>query len=139
MKLNHHAKELRDTLEALDFRLDERESQRRGGGHYYHHAAAPEQYLKVFGGISPLAARTAMDKARQIAGLASVGKPASSQLRDIAREKRENAKARQAREQLERERRADAAGLLRKAERERRERATELGSIAQLMRPGYGR
>lgn len=139
MKLNHHAKELRDTLEALDFRFDERESQRRGGGHYYHHHADPDQYIKVFGRISPMAARTAMDKARQIAGLATVGKPASAQIKDIAREKREQAKARQAAEAAERERRADQLGLVKAAERERRRRQAELASISSLMRPGYGR
>lgn len=68
MKLNHHARELRDVLDTLDFRYDEKESQRRGGGMYFRHHAEPDQYIKVFGRISPLAARTAMDKARQIAG-----------------------------------------------------------------------
>lgn len=136
MKLNHHARELKNTLEALDFRYDERESQRRGGGMYFNHFAEPEQYIKVFGHLTPMAARTAMDKARQIAGLAVVGKKPSAALKDAAREKRDNEKAERARRLTALDKRADEVGAVRATEAARRKRESELRSIASLMQPG---
>lgn len=137
MSLNHHARELRDTLEALDFRYDERESQRRGGGAYYRHYAEPEQYIKVFPNITPLAARTAMDKARQIAGLATVGKKTSGAIRDQARFKRSTEKVAQLQRQLAVERRADEIGLQRRTAQQRAQRDRELREIRDLMRPAH--
>ena len=139
MKLNHHAKELRNLLEALDFRYDEKESQRRGCGSYYHHHADPDQYIKVFGRITPMAARTAMDKARQIAGLSAVGKPASAAIKENARIKRELAKEKRAKDVAEREARANAAGERRAEIAREIERANHDREIRGLMNPGFGR
>ena len=142
--MNGHAKRAKETIEALGFTYDSDAS--KYGKSVYRHVNSPEEVVKVWGGMAEGAARAATEKAKQIAGLSTAGPKTTATLREVARIKRQDAKAkklvqeaREARERAE----IEAALLAKKAERERaallRERERETSAVASLMQPGYGR
>lgn len=141
--MNGHAKRTIQTLEALDFQRDEDASSR--GVYVYFHANDPDAKVKVFAGLSEIAAKKIRNRADQIVGLASAGEAIPASIRENARIRRQNERAeeRARRERHQRElapfqaaadRRAahirDTQAIAR-AERHRRE-------IEDLMRPGRG-
>ena len=141
MSMNGHAKRTIQTLEALDFRLDEESSSR--GVRVYFHPIDPERRIKVFAGLSEIAAKKARNLASEIIGMASAGERVPSSLGELARIKRQDEKAkaravaeREARRREPFQRRADheaarRADAVREAERIRHER-----EIRDLMKPG---
>ena len=71
MSMNGNARRTIDTLVALDFRLDDDAS--RPGVRVYWHPNDPTRRVKVFNGISDIAAKKVRNLASEIAGLSSVG------------------------------------------------------------------
>ena len=144
MSMNGNARRTIDTLIALDFRLDEDASSR--GLHVYWHVNDPTRRVKVFSGISDIAAKKARNLAGEIAGMSTAGEAIPSSIGQIARIKKENERAKKIieaarvnREREEFQRKADAA----KAERERiareERRAAHYRQIQSLMMPGRAR
>ena len=144
MSMNGHCKRTLDTLHALGFRLDEDRSTREH--RIYFHPSAPDRVVKVWNGISDVAARKVRILAADIAGLSSSGEKVPTSIAETARMKRRDARAAKEASRLATEkarapfqRMADAAASQRRAamaaacafDRER--------EIASLMMPGYGR
>lgn len=144
MSMNGNARRTIDVLETLDFQLDEDASSR--GVRVYWHTNAPDRRIKVFSGISEIAAIKARNLASEIAGLSAAGEHIPASIRENARIKRTEAKATR-RAQSERhnrelepfqqaaDERARRAALARQIEADEQRRR----EIEQLMMPGRSR
>ena len=139
--MNGHARRCMDAINELGFEFDDAITQRHANGKsYYTHANAPDQALSVYGKMNEMVARIVVDRARQIAGLSTVGaKRDTSAIKDRRRVETLTKKEREARAREEMERRADELGEQRARldELVRRERDRKV--LADLMRPGNGR
>ncbi len=113
-----------DTLEALDFRLDHEDRKIRTDRWVFTHANSPDERLTLNFKMSEQAARTVVQRAKQIVGLATVGEPKRAP-RVNQREKNERAAER---------RRREAARLLADAKRAEEQAAREAGRIASRRR-----
>lgn len=143
MSMNGHAKRTIDALQALDFRKDEDASHQ--GVYVYWHPNAPEVKLRVFSGISDVAAAKVRIKAADIAGLSRAGESVPRTVGESARIKR--AKARQGRaaaaERAAKELApfqivADERARLLANERRISQAEAHRRAIESLMRPGRG-
>lgn len=105
MSMNGHAKRTIQTLEALDFQLDEDATGR--GVRVYWHPNDPDARLKVFSGLSEIAAKKLRNRADQIVGMSTAGERIPASIRENARIRKQveraEAKARAEREAKERE------------------------------------
>ena len=144
MSMNGNARRTIDTLVALDFRLDDDAS--NPGVRVYWHPNDPTRCVKVFSGISDIAAKKVRNLASEIAGLSSAGERIPASIGETARIKKENerakkiietARANRAREEYQRK--ADAAKTARAAAQAEAERIARHRRIAALMQPGNGR
>lgn len=142
--MNGHAKRTIDTLRALDFQFDEDASSR--GVSVYYHANAPERRVKVFAGISEIAAKKVRNLAGEIAGLSSAGERIPTSIAENARIKRQSERAKKAAEaeRLNRQRepfqrRADAEAARRRAAVEAAEQYSRERELRELMAPGSWR
>lgn len=140
MAMNGHAKRTIQVLEALDFQRDEDASSR--GVYVYTHANDPEARLKVFSGLSEIAAKKIRNRADQIVGLSSAGEaiPASIAATARIRKAEERAKQRADRERHQRQLEPFQAAADRRAVRLREAQRIEQAenhrrSIERLMRP----
>jgi len=148
MSENGHCKRTRQTLEALDFRLDEDLSHR--GVWVYWHPNSPDQRVKVFGSLSEIAAKKVRNRADEIVGMSSAGERIPANVRKNARIKRQSARmaeqAKREREAREREPIQRAADHQAELQRIAREQAQQIiqrqrhdRELRDLMSPGYGR
>ena len=144
MSMNGNARRTIDTLVALDFRLDDDASS--PGVRVYWHPNDPARRVKVFSGISDIAAKKVRNLASEIAGLSSAGERIPASIGETALIKKENerakkiietARANRAREEYQRK--ADAAKTARAAAQAEAERIARHRRIAALMQPGNGR
>ena len=119
--MKNHVKDALHTLEALDFRLDHEDRKLRTDRWIFTHANSPDERLTLNFRMSEPAARTVVQKARAIVGLATTGGESSRRARVGAREKSERAAER---------RRIEAARRLSEAKEEER-RALRLVSAAE--------
>lgn len=144
MSMNGHAKRTIECLLALGFNHDDEAS--RTGVYVYRHPNAPDQVLRVFSGISEMAAKKVRIKAADLAGMSSAGEAAPKSVAMNARIKRQEQGRKKAAEverhnrELapfqaqadERARRLREADAIERQERHRRD-------MASLMMPGRGR
>ena len=145
MSMNGNARRTIDTLIALDFRLDEDASSK--GLHVYYHTNDPGRRVKVFSGISDVAAKKARNLAGEIAGMSSVGESIPASIGHVARIKKENDRAKKAiadarvnREREEFQRKADAAKMERERAALEEQKAAYYRKIERLMgAPGGAR
>lgn len=139
MSINGHAKRTIEVLEGLGFEFEGYHEGKRT----YRHPIAPDKPIRVHGGISEVAARKLRNAATEIAGYGIAGERIPASIKDNARVKRQDAKAkdrarveREARDRepferaaTERKARIEDSQRLAAADRRRRE-------IEALMRPG---
>lgn len=119
--MKNHVKDALHTLEALDFRLDHEDRKLRTDRWVFTHANSPDERLTLNYRMSEPAARTVVQKARAIVGLAT-SEPGSP--------RRPRADARQKAERAAERRRIEAARRLAAAKEEER-RAHRLASAAE--------
>lgn len=139
--MNSHAKRTVQTLEALGFDLDEDASTK--GVRVYSHANDPTAKVKVFAGLSEIAAKKIRNRADQIIGLASAGERIPESLREHARIRQAADKAKREtltrRENAERAKFQDAAdrdAATREHEKLVEQREREVRNLRNLMMPG---
>ena len=84
--MNGHTKRTIQTLEALGFNLDEELSHK--GVWVYCHPNAPDMHVKVFSGLSEIAAKKVRNRADQIIGLSHAGERIPESIAENARIKR---------------------------------------------------
>lgn len=143
MSANGHAKRTIQTLEALGFERDDDASSR--GVNAYRHPNTPDAVLKVFSGLSEIAAKKLRNRADQILGMASAGERIPASIGENARirraEERAAASAKATRDTKAREEYQRAADQ-RAEERDACRRLERLDAgqraIRDLMRPGHG-
>ena len=139
--MNGHARRCMDAIKELGFEFDDYITNRHANGKsYFTHANAPDQPLSVYGKMNEMVARVVVDRARQIAGLGTVGAKRNTQaIKDRRRSEMLTKKEREARVRDETERRADEIGEQRRRMEAivRSERDRKI--LDDLMRPGYGR
>ena len=139
--MNGHARRCLDAIKELGFEFDETITKRHANGKsYYTHTNAPDQALSVYGKMNEMVARVVVDRARQIAGLSTVGAKRNTQaIKDRRRSNLLAKKEREARDREELDRRADEIGEQRRRMEAlvRSERDRKI--LADLMRPGNGR
>ncbi len=141
MSMNGNARRTIDVLRTLDFQLDEDASSR--GVRVYWHTNAPDRRIKVFSGISEIAAIKARNLASELAGMSSAGEHVPASIRENARIKRAEAKSKRQAEaarhaaelapfQQAADERAKRAALARQIEADEQHRR----EVEQLMMPG---
>lgn len=91
MSMNGHAKRTIQTLEALGFERDDDASSR--GVNAYRHPNDPDAILKVFSGLSEIAAKKLRNRADQILGMATAGERIPASIGENARIRRAEERA----------------------------------------------
>lgn len=144
MSMNGHAKRTIQTLEALGFERDDDASSR--GVNAYRHPNDPDAVLKVFSGLSEIAAKKLRNRADRILGMATAGERIPASIGENARirraEERAAASAKATRETKAREeyqRAADQRAEEREKRRRMARRDAEQRAMRDLMGHGYGR
>lgn len=141
--MNKHYRHAQQTIEALGFTIDYDASTREK--RVYRHTNSPDEPLRLFVKMTPNAAKTLIEKARQIAGLSTSGKTTTGELRQVAKTKRQLDRARKmaqaAAEEKARARYqavADAKAARIAYEREYERKRADEAAIRSLMMPGGG-
>lgn len=139
--MNGHARRCMDAIKELGFSFDEGITKRHANGKsYFTHPNAPDQALTVYGKMNEMVARVVVDRARQIAGLSTVGaRRNTSAIKERRRAELLTKRQREARDREELDRLADELGERRSWIESTVRRERDRRVIEDLMRPGRGR